>query len=688
MLSPTSPVRHVLDLAVLSVFCLLQFTFVMGLPWFDNGLWPQVEGPASAIHLLSALLALSAGIQLATKNDRYLAAARSPAVIALFAFAVFSAVLLPFSDDPLRSLHGTLKHGVGVLWQFEMAIATLAGVAIWNHGFHRSVAVWATMTAALVVILLYIFPDNPIGTPLAFEEWSGMLALAAGGVGIVAAGRSRAKGGVTFGNVSAFSAGILVIATGYWVSDNRAVLLAVIAVAALLLLARLPYLKAMVAIPAVRSSAIVLVAAVMTASIYVAGPIIESSTVGSDRYSSAQVGARSVVDNVAIHTTSLGTIWSRSYLERVQVADIVDNPSSLLTGFGFGRFSTAYEYHMREVPGRLFPHPREGASLAYWDAHTSANFHSHNMLSEMVASVGIVGGLLWLSVLAIVAWSSLTGAAIALGIVVVGSFWFPLNHMLGAMAFVYAVSCQPRTPARHFATAVSGCGSMLAVMGLALFGYMGLAATVLGMVERAERGFPGVEVNSNPDTCGFIRTRAFPEKEIVIDLYSILQTRVGMSKNPLKEVFDTSTNSISINCMLRRYYEQHGSIRALAASLKGRSNLVEVGPASFGALRNEIVKWGDDLELLLDMAPERTELVAPYIAVLAKRAPTKVPAEIQRFLPRLQPTDPVRHFLLAVQSQIDKDQNGYEEHFRKALVLGLGSLWPVNVKALSVVSWR
>jgi hypothetical protein len=660
----------------------------MGLPWFDNGLWPQVEGPSAAIHFLTAILSLIVGTQLAIKNEIYLSALRSPVVLALFGFALYSTLLLPFSDDPSRSLNGTLKHGVGVLWQFEMAVATLACAAIWRDARLRRVAVWSSVVAVSVVLLSYVFPENPIGTPLAFAEWSGLLGAAVGGAVILAGVTEREEGAPPQTWLTLISVGVAVVAAAYLVSDNRAVLLGYAAISGLLAFSYVPVLNKLTTSPSFRVLTVISAAIAISVAIFAAAPLIESRTIETSAVQSSNSGSKSGIDGVAIHETSLGTIWSRSYLQRVQVLDILSQPTSLLTGFGFGRFSTAYEYHMREVPGRLFPTPREGASLAYWDAHTSANFHSHNMLSETVASVGVPGAAIWLLALGFMAWASLGGAAAALGIVVVGSFWFPLNHMVGALALLTAATAPPRHSGKSFVTVASGCGSLIAVMGLALFGYYGSAAAKLGIIERSERGFTAVAVNSDIATCGFIRTTAFPEKEIVIDLYTILQARIGMAGNPPQEIFNTSTNIISINCMLRRYFERDGSVRALAASLKGRSLLVQAGPVSFGALRNDIINWGSDLELMLDMAPERTELVPPYITVLSERSPKKAADEIARFLPRLSTDDPVRHYLLAIASKIDGDPAGYETHFRKAVEFGFANLWPVDVKALKVITWR
>jgi hypothetical protein len=675
MKSSAQPLRQIADVTVLCLLCLLQFAFVFGMPWLDNGLWPQTEGPSAAIHLISAALAFVTGIQIAFKDVKYLKAARSPVVLALFTFAVLSAILAWFTADPIRSIQGTLKHGVGVLWHLELAIAVLAASALWQNYCFRRVMVWGSVVAAAGILVLYLIPGQPAGVPLAFPEWTGMVAFAAAGT-LAASSREAARRERWI----SLALALIVFAVGYVVSENRAVLLAFIVVVGYSFIGQVPYLSTLVQSPFLRATTVVLLAITTTVAVYVSGPVIEARAVAAVGQGASSVASTAAVDRAQVQDGALGTVWSRSYMVRILVADMVDNPLTALVGNGFGHFSTAYEHHAREVPGRVFANgdAYPTASTTFWDVHSSANFHSHNMLAETVASVGVVGALVWLGIFAAMAYSSVGGAVIAMGFIVVGSFWFPVNHMLGPLAVVIAATVVPRQPGKLAETAISGFGPLCAILGATLFGYVGTASAILGVVERSERGFPSVEVNTNQNTCGFIRTRYFPEQEIVIDLYSILQNRIRNAENPAKELYDRTTNVISVNCMLRRYYERDGSIKALTASLLGRSSLISLGPISFGALKTEIVNWGDDLERLLTLVPERTEYLPPYITILGARAPEKALKEIDRFVPRLSDTDPVKFYLLSEKSKLTHDDLGYHTNFARALDLGFANLWPIS----------
>lgn len=670
------PLGQFADVIVLLLVCLLQFAFVFGMPWLDNGLWPQTEGPASAIHALSALLTLLVGLKVTFKDKKYLSATCSSVVASSFAFAIFAALLAPLTPEPIRSIQGTLKHGVGVIWQFEMAVVALASVALWQAPAYRRILAWSTAASTSSILALYVLPGQPFGVPLAFHEWTGMVAFAAAGLLVLYSKEASAPE-----RAISLIAAAAIVGSGYLVSENRAVLLGLLVVAAYLGARHIPYLRAMVTIPAFRAASVVVVAVVLAAAVYVAGPLIEARSIASIKPSDyPTVVSAFPVDKANVQEGALGTIWSRSYMVRILVEDLVDHPATVLTGNGFGSFANAYEHYARDVPGRQFPNNQNApsASTTFWDVHSSANFHSHNMLAETVTSVGIIGAIIWLAIFGAMAYRSVAGAAVSIGIIVVGSFWFPVNHMLGIYALLLASVASPRIPGKTGETALSGIAPLFAILGAAVIGYVAVASAILGIVERSERGFPGVEVNTNQNTCGFIRTQFFPEQEIVIDLYSVLRGRIMESPNPAGELFDHSTNVISINCMLRRYYEQDGSVRALTSSLSGRSALAAMGPSSFGALRNDLINWGNDLDLLLTLVPERTEYLPPYVAILGARAPEKALAEIGRFLPRLHDGDPVKFYLLAQQSKLSGDDAGYKSNLVRAMELGFANLWPVS----------
>lgn len=664
-----SPFRKALDIGVVIALCLLPFTFVFGLPWLDWGLWPQVEGPSAAMHVLAAFLSLFIGIQMSFSDKRYIAAAKSPVVVAMAVFAAFSILVLPFSDDPMRSLHGTLKHGVGIIWHVELAVVTLAAMAVWTSHRARLALGMSTVAAAFAVMCMYMFPNSPFGLPLTFEKWVGIYALAAAGV-LVSIFSSWTGTAVAYGLAA------VLMTFGYVVSGDRAAFVAAAVVICFKFFPLIPGFRKISSSPSLRAALVVIVSVVGTIGVYASAPIIERhallTTPPRDDIASVDP-----LDRITLQNGTLGTIWSRSYMVRILVDEMIDHPSTALTGNGFGYFGTAYEYHAREVPGRRFPNETPTSSRTYWDVHDKANFHSHNMLMEMTTSTGLIGAILWLAIFAAAAYASAPGAAMALGIAVVGTFWFPINYMMAPLALLFAAR------SGHFERPVvvgkilPGLSPLIAILLSSILAYSGISAGMLARAEYFERGFSPVEIEGSD--CGFMKAAFFPKNEIVIDLYTILRRKILASQNPPATLFASTTNLLSINCMLRSDYEHPGSIRTLTASLEGRSPLIAMGPASYGPMRDDIVKWGDDIALLLKMSPERTEFLPPYVTIVAARAHDKSVAykAIERFLPMLKQSDPVREYLLAQLALLDADKRAYADHFKKALELGYADLWLV-----------
>lgn len=676
----TSAISHGLDSVVALALAAMPFAFIPGLPWLDYGLWPQTEGPAPLIHFCAAVLCVAAGAQLWRGEDRYVAAALSPAVALLFAFSVLAGLLAPFSDEPTRSIHGTLKHGIGIIWNFEFAVTTFAAAAVWPLARIRVILAASCAAALAAVIATYLYP-SAVGTPFAFPEWVGLLGAAVAGV-LLLASRGRDC------RASAALAALLV-AGALYVSGNRALVLAAMAVAAFGLLHRVPALSSVYHRPAFRAIAAVIVIIAGAVAMFFAAPLIESRAL-EDPPPSEAVLANDPIDRVPLHEGALGTLWSRSHMIRILAEEFVDDPGAALVGNGFGYFATAYERHARDVPGRRFAGGPPTASRTYWDVHEKANFHSHNMLAETAASVGLAGTSLWLGSLAALAFGSPIGAMIAVGYGVLGTFWFPVNHMIGPMAILFgagaAAATRPAAP--RAARLAAGFAPALAILAAAVLFYAAVAGFALSRLERTERGFVPVEVNTDPATCGFIRTRLYPEQEIVIDLYTILQTRIARADDPKKELVGLTTNLLSINCMLRRYFTENGSIRALVASLEGRGAIVAMGPVSYGSMREEIIRWGDDLRLLLAMEPERTEYLSPYITTLAMRVPEKAIEEINSFEAVLPPEGPVVEYLRALRAKLEGDRAGYIDHLQAAVDLGYANLWPVSREIVEATGVR
>jgi hypothetical protein len=670
--SSNAPVQDFLVTTLALLTSASAFLFIFGLPWNELGLWRQTETISALLYGINALMIASLAGLLVARNEAALSAVSSRPLVAYFAFGLVGLVCVGLSDNPMRALHGTMKHGVGALWYIELGVMTVSAMIVLASRW-RLMLVGASVIAATGILALYLFDGKqPFGLPLGFNEWVGL----AGGLAAfpLVAIASSTKGRVVAGLTAA-----AIVALSYWLSDNRAVLLSLAAIAGLALLSAAPGLKRVVQSGFIRAIIVVTVMLGGLAGSYFAAPLIEQHRLaGAPAAQSSQVLSKNPLDRYDLEMGSLGTIWSRSYMVRLVIDDIIKHPSILLSGRGYGGFETVYETHAREVPGRTFYLKVPSASMAYWDSHEKSNFHPHNMPADILYSTGVIGLGLWLLTFAIMAYQSRTGfyAAIALGVFF--SFWFPVNHITMFMALTLASAIVPGKPSAGARNALSGLSPLLFVVSATMIILSAFFGRLL-IVERNERAFLPVTNGSDPRSCAIYSFPLFPENEITTSLYTLLNRRVSTSKNPAEAVFDYTTNYIALNCMVRNYQADKPDLVSLVYSLKSRAQFAPLGPRVYGAFSKDIAQWGPDIDRLLAVAPERTEFLAPYISTLANRSPDTAIKEIDRYTLRLQERDPVRDYLLYVKARVDGSSHAVQgQYLQQAVDKGFGNIWQVT----------
>lgn len=652
-----------------------MFTFVFGLPWNELGLWRQTELASALLYGVNALIVAAIGGLLLTRHEDTVKAVLSPPLLAFLGFAVLGFVLLPASDNPMRSLHGTMKHGAGAIWYLELLAMTVAALVVIQSRW-RLLLIGAAGLAIVGILGLYFYGGKPfgieVGLPVSFWEWVGL----AGGLvafAIVAASTSRK------GKIAAGIAAILILAVSYHLSDNRAVVLAIFAIALFECASWIPGLRGALDKPLVRAVAVTAVMLGGLAAIYLAAPVIEQVRLGQPVDSRSQaVLSNNSLDHHDLHMGSLGTIWSRSYMVRIVINDLLENPAALLTGRGWGSFETVYEKHARDVPGRVFATQVPSASLTYWDSHEKSNFHPHNMPAEALYATGVAGLSLWVLTFALLSYQSRKGFYAALALTVFFTFWFPINHVTMMLAFLLAAATVPAVASERAKSNLKALAPLSFVLAAALI-ILSVFFGRLLIVERNERAFLPVTNGSNPEKCAIYHFPLFPENEITTSLYTLLNRRIVNSSDPAQAVFDHTTNYIAFNCMVRSYQVPHPDLVSLVYSLKSRAQFAVLGPKVYGAFGTEMANWGADIDRLLEVAPGRTEFLAPYLTTLAERSPDVALAEIKRYLPRLKDADPVKDYLLFVQSKINGSSTEVQrQHLQAAADEGFGNIWTIT----------
>lgn len=677
-----SPVPQAARTALAAILSLASFVFIFGMPWNDLGLWRQTEVPSAILHLAAAFTVFLIGVLLYKKDEETLGLIRHPAILAIAGLALFTAAVAPFSDSPWRSIHGTLKHGIGALWHLELALFAVAAALVL-----RSKAALLLETSLVVstsaVIVLYAFPETEIiGWPMSFAEWSGLLAAS---VSFVVISRGRRILSIRT------AVAVALLAGGIYVSENRAVMLAAAASVAVAFACRLPVMSRWFSSRAFRASFVVVAGLIGISIMTAVAPIVERAAMTAPPLAGTEmVLSDNPVDKHALQDGTLGTVWSRSRMVLMVLGDLADNPSKLVTGQGWGSFGTIYEYHAREVPGRLFPTAFPTASLTYWDAQRMSDFHSHDLPIEALLSGGMVAFALWFAVIGSLAASSRVGVVAATGVMVGSLFWFPVNHMTIALAALLACGVAPVAVSTRALKIASLASAIPVAVACAIFMTAGAQMYALASLEHDERYFHPIEADRNPSTCSSISTVMLPEDEVNISLYEVLNQRILLAANRPKEVYDRTTNLLTMSCTLRSYYEGGENIRALVASLEKRAILVGIGPASYGPMVDDIVNWGRDVDRLLEIAPGRTEHVVPYLSALAQRSKNKelVLAEIDRYIAKLPPSDPITIYVEALRERQLGNEQAYLEKLRKAVSLGYGNIFAMPLEKVKELGLR
>lgn len=666
-----SPASSAARSALAVILSLASFVFILGMPWNDLGLWRQTEVPSAFLHYSAACAAFIIGFLVFQRDEATIALLRHPVVVAIAGLALFTAAAAPFTDSPWRSVHGTLKHGIGALWHLELAVFVVSGALVLRS--RAAVVLEASLVVSTsVVLLLFTLPEtNPVGWPMSFAEWTGLQAAAVAFVLVSRESRLRSVRTV-------LAAGLLT--AGLYVSENRAVMISVIACVVVLIGLRLPVVSKWLSFSRFRAAAIIVVGLAGIATMALIAPVIERSAMTSAAPSGTDaVLSDNPIDRHALQEGAFGTLWSRSHMVLMVLRDMTEHPSSLVTGQGWGAFSTVYEHHAREVPGRLFPTALPTASRTYWDAQKMSDFHSHDLPIEAFLSGGIVAFVLWFAAIAGLAASSRRGLVAATGIMVGSLFWFPVNHMTIALAVLLACVISPAAVSNRARDLASATVIVPTALICAVFMVAGLQMFLLAKVEHDERYFSPLEADRNPSTCSTITTFMLPEDEVNISLYEVLSQRILRAENREKEVFARTTNLINLSCTLRGYYQSEVNIRALVASLEKRAMLIGIGPASYGPMLDDIVNWGKDIDLLLEIAPQRTEHVIPYLAALIQRSKNKelILAELDRVIAKLPPEDPITVYVEAMRARQSGDDQGFKTKLRKAVSLGYANIYPV-----------
>lgn len=669
-----STIRTALRLLLLA----MPFLFVFCLPWVDLGIWRQTETASVVLHMMSGLTALLLGALVAMGGRRARGAIVHPVVLAFAGLAVLTVVqviLNPLDGfDAARSLHGLLKHGVGGLWHLDVAILIAGYLAVSNDRWRKAYAVSVLVAMALAAALTYAFINKGSApwVPYDFTGWVGIFALLAMAAGL-AVGDRRVR-----------IAALVIGAFGLFVGRNLTA-----DIAAATALAGYAFWRwRMVDLSAVRRGSLTVAMVALVGFVVVlpmsTGPLETLAVRSVDPVKMRTDGIPSVrpLDHVDIDKKPYGTVWSRGWMIRTAAANLVAHPGALVFGRGWGSFPQVQAEEMRSVPGRVFPDRTETSSLAFWDPNRKADFHSHNLIVEAVLSLGLPGVLLMgfalLSPLIFARRRDVPAAAfLTVTFCIVGSMWFLVNTLAPVLALAFA-SCSRVSPpiARPRSFSAVSVVTGLVATGLALFFFASILFGI-SLAERQARYFEPMDWQIAPP-CRAIAGWTAPAREVNTTIFRRFVEEGEQSRVPFAWFAQRAKTALNYACILRDLSDHSADPVLLDASLDLRYRLLRASgnfPVIVKMMKVDISYWADDIRRLLTMAPERTDVIIPYVSwLMLKGDKAEAFDAMTKLSPLVMPGDPVGDWLEARRAELNGDASTHRARMAKALRGGIANL--------------
>lgn len=580
----------------------------LALPPFYNGIWVQVEGAMPWLHLLSGLAATALAWLAARGDEGVLASIRHPLFLIPAATAVLSLALLPWTTLWGLSVFGSPEHGFGALAFLDTAVLTAAMMSAWRRpGWRMVIVISVTVTTAAAFILDGLFRGERSWAPFFFSDYLAFYALYA--FVVIAAwmgGREIALARTRFVILALLFASLILL------SGNKAALLSgAIALAALMLFWKLRHnwrLWLSVALfPVLIGGATVLI-----------GPLWEESF---RRTLTTEIGIRPLADLII---SSWPSLWSRAMLLIVGAQALIDEPSRLVVGIGWGHYSEALLTNLTIVDGRL--QEFIGKSRTYWDAIQRSDFHSHNNYLEQLLSLGVAGLFLAIYYLYAVLRAA-RGETLRLAVFFVlflgtlQSFWFQMPHGLPVMAAALAAIVS--APSQRADGQNSGHNK--GIYGAALSALIAAALFAGSLASNMAANSAAAALAANRNTGTPAASMAFEGAAAGLDeIYqtALLQNafaRLAAEKAQSGQITPGSAGRLKI--LLAPVLERSPDIKSAALTISVVNVLAGLQfrfPDLARQIPNSREKYLALTEMMLARLPRRSDLAIPYFNLLIR----------------------------------------------------------------------
>jgi hypothetical protein len=643
------------SLSALGNWCLLTAGFIApwialaALPLFRYGIWIDSEPTLVAYHWIAALFALGTFLNQLCSSPPILP---FNLILGLLAALIgLSLLLMPFALDNTLTWYGLPQTGQGILslisfvcyfLGFKQLIDAKYGPFLWVN------TVVAVIMVACLTLAAHFAPQNLTladWSPFVFSAFLAFMALGLLALSSVCEYPYYRIGG----SILAYSIILL--------SSNKTAIVGLFMAFGLVVSIRInPYLQKN--------------ARLFLSSIVAMAPLL-------------------IIISMAVFSNPLylPSLWSRVRLIQMVGLEFTTHPWELLTGLGWGSYTDIFLANLTRVPEALY---QNGVWNPTWDALERIDFHSHHQVVEALLATGILGAIIVLLLPAIAVYTTDRDKVIPAFIVfflyaTTSSGWFEMPATLPYIALVYAV----------FWPRQGIWGRVIYSKVLLSFSAMAGILCCLGGMHVFKVGIAYPSTNSFV-TRTFGTTTALSRNSAIgasgpggVHLAYSLRSLANESshfgnanKEIIEDLFELVNAALSIKnpCLSLTL-----SLLTVAGDAAQEKDFPWIRP-----LHQELLpKWRPLLERMLNRAPYRTDLLAPYFRWKMKEGKSQEAEEWCNDLLAQNAQDPVA---LWFKGLLLRDTKGQESAgyglMKQALDAGVDRVLPVKFELKETILRR
>lgn len=643
--------KHFIVLALVSC----NFLWLLSLPALSvTGLWFQTEPVVAMRYLLCAILAVALAWYSFHETAAKCSPLGNPLSVVFLLFSAIGAIGLAAAPLPGLSVFGSVELGEGIAGFACLSILVTAATTIRRLRISRRI-VGVTAATSIIAVLALLEIDVPDWVPFYFKDFIGSASVYFIVISLTWVGVTKRR----FRPI-VFVLGLAIAL----LSENRASILAII------LFFMVLYVFSKMARRDVSTSTLRYQAAVLA----VAAPIVTTLLIV---FTGLQTDLQS--DNARYWDA----ISTRGLLTQVVFDYLSDDPGAWLFGTGWGHYT---ELLIQYLPrDSLTLHPLSSSGQFFWDSLWRADFHSHNQMIEALASAGLPGAILWLSLLVLIPFTARRryvplAAAFSVFVGVYFSFWFEMPTNTPFFALSIAGLTAQRTKVFHKRPAIHR--GLLVLISIALAG-VAFASYSLAAAARKE-----AQINMNPtlsptsSPCApFFEDFGRGGRHLSWLMRSYVNGTIDKAKSD-KPISELELERIGrFLCRLDRERAAGSSLRVLTDLLNVRADLAFMPENALAEKNREalVFRWGVNLQEFLTRAPARTDLAAPYFHWLFLKGKEREILAFSSDIVDKRPDDPVGLWFSGLVMLGDPGTAG-EGHVRmiKALDNGIQKVFPIE----------